>query len=175
MKVEIISVSFAVSQVYVMHAQTPSPSCFLCLPNSSIILMRNIIMCTQNGVHNLAHSWLLVTLNKQSTDFQNSNGQDPEASGFNLPKSFCFLWEEKKMSCGNNGSPQPFCSMSWWWNPLVVWKAGWATRYPWPLGRSVQLCCWQWIHQDTVICWKVRCRVTLWKVLSTGAWPQPVL
>lgn len=78
-----------------------------------------------------------------------SRGPIQTASGFNLPQSISFLWEEYKVNCGNNGSTWSFCSRSWWWSPFVVWKAGWAPGCPWPSGRSVQLCCWQWIHWDT--------------------------
>lgn len=55
------------------------------------------------------------------------------ASGFHLPTSVSFLWEEDQMSWRNAGSARPSCGVSTWQRLFVVWKARWVDRVPVPL------------------------------------------
>lgn len=76
-------------------------------------------------------------------------GPTETASGFHLPTSISFHWEEAQVSWRNSGSSWSSCGMSWWQSPCVVWKVGWGTGCLCPSGGSVQL------TGTSVICWRV--------------------
>lgn len=195
-----------------MHAQTPSPSCFLWLPNSSITLMGKLRVfilestawptvdfqvtlkeqvlistaLTGRGLkfcllvsycHWFNLCWADVhccTLIRPGISVIPARGPIQTASSLHLPKSLSFLWEEAQVNCGIMDQHDLFAA--WAGGKVHLWsgKQGEQQGAHDPQAGLCSSAVYSGYTRTPVICWKACCRVTLWKVLGPGAWPQPV-